>query len=123
MVRAGNMPLSRAHAHARWAERYDAQSDPRRAAAHFGRAVHYARMVQAFGAPKRAREEGSRDIVVGLWENGAEAWYKLPVLHDLHYAAAYPERLAAATKRNRLQQALRGHGPAGPRQAPAGTAG
>ena len=57
MVRAGQMPLDRAHAHSSWAARYDAQGEPQRAAAHFGRAMHYALMArtdrtqgQAFGA-------------------------------------------------------------------------
>jgi len=57
MVRAGEMPLDRAHAHASWAERYDAQGETQRAAAHFGRAMHYTQMAltvrtqgQAFGA-------------------------------------------------------------------------
>ena len=83
MVRAGLEPVDRAHAHARWAERYDAQGDTQRSFAHFGRAMHYAQMVQAFGAPRRARdsreadsrEADSGDIVVGRWEDGAEAWY------------------------------------------------
>jgi hypothetical protein len=82
MVGAGQAPLDRAHAHARWAERYNAQNDPVRAAAHFGRAMHYA---QAFGGPKlkRARDadeadEADRgDIRVGLWEDGGEVWYTL----------------------------------------------
>ena len=100
MVRAGQMPLDRAHAHARWAERYDAQSDPQRAAAHFGRAMHYARLVQAFGArPKReSEEEKSRDIVVGRVEDGAEVW---STLRDL-----YSERRAAATKKRRVHEEL-----------------
>ena len=78
------MPLDRAHAHARWAGRYDAQGDTQRSAAHFGRAMHYAQMVQAFGAPKRSLEEAdsreadSREavghIVVGRWEDGEEVW-------------------------------------------------
>ena len=119
MVRAGNMPLDRAHAHARWAGRYDAQGDQQRAAAHFGRAMHYA---QAFGARKRSLEEAdsreadsreadSRDareadsghIVVGLWEGGEEAWYKL---RDLRY----PERAAVS---RRMQQVFHGHGDKG----------
>jgi hypothetical protein len=102
MVRAGTTPLDRAHAHARWAERYDAQGDAERAAAHFGRAMHYAQMVQAFGAgpepepsSKRAREEGMGDIVVGRWEAGKEVW-----------TALYSER----TKRKRMQQVFHGHG-------------
>ena len=113
MGRVGNMPLDRARAHARWAGRYDAQGETQRAAAHFGRAAHYAQMAQAFGAPKRGplgpsghrpREEGVGDIVVGRWEDGAEVW-----------TALYSER----TKRSRMQQALRGHdgttrGPNGP---------
>ena len=114
MVRAGDVPLDRAHAHARWAERYDAQGDTQRSAAHFGRAMHYA---HAFGAPKRSLEEAdsreadSRDareadsghIVVGLWEGGEEAWYKL---RDL----PYPERTAVS---RRMQQVFRGHGDKG----------
>jgi hypothetical protein len=39
------------------------------------------------------------DIVVGRWEDGKEVWTTL-----------YSERLAAATKRKRMQQVLRGHG-------------
>jgi hypothetical protein len=106
MVRAGNMPLDRAHAHARWAGGYDAQGDQQRAAAHFGRAMHYA---QAFGARKRsleeadAREADSGHIVVGLWEGGEEAWYKL---RDLRY----PERAAVS---RRMQQVFHGHGDKG----------
>jgi hypothetical protein len=71
MVRAGNMPLDRAHAHARWAGRYDAQGDPQRSMAHFGRVVHYAQVAQAFGARRRysveadSREADSGHIVVG----------------------------------------------------------
>ena len=107
MVRAGQMPLDRAHAHARWAERYDAQSDPRRAAAHFGRAMHYAQMVQAFGAPKRESEEGSGDIVVGRVEDGAEVW---STLQNLSAVLGYSERREAATKKRRINEALRGHG-------------
>ena len=81
MVRAGDVPLDRAHAHARWAERYDAQGEPQRSMAHFGRAVHYAQVAQAFGARRRysveadSREADSGHIVVGRWEDGAEAWY------------------------------------------------
>jgi hypothetical protein len=114
------MPLDRAHAHARWAERYDAQGDTQRSAAHFGRAMHYAHAAQAFGAPKRsleevdsrdAREADSRDareadsghIVVGSWEGGEEAWYKL---RDL----PYPERTAVS---RRMQQVFHGHGDKG----------
>jgi hypothetical protein len=67
--------------------------------AHFGRAMHYAQKIQAFGGSKRAREEGVGDIVVGRWEDGAEVW-----------TALYSERLAAATKRKRMQQVHRGHG-------------
>ena len=77
------MPLDRAHAHARWAGRYDAQGDTQRSAAHFGRAMHYAQMVQAFGAPKRKRTADLENIVVGLWEHEAAAWY---TLHDLLYS-------------------------------------
>ena len=109
MVRAGQMPLDRAHAHARWAERYDAQSEPQRAAAHFGRAMHYAQMVHAFGAPKLEREEGSRDIVVGRWEDGAEVW---STLQHLTYLA----RMAAATKKRRVHEALHGQGGASSRK-------
>ena len=75
------MPLDRAHAHARWAGRYDAQGDPQRSMAHFGRVVHYAQVAQAFGARRRysveadSREADSGHIVVGRWEDGAEAWY------------------------------------------------
>ena len=123
MVRAGPVPLDRAHAHARWAERYDAQSDPHRAAAHFGRAMHYAQMAQAFGAPKSAREKGSRDIVVGRWEDGAEVWSTLQHL-------TYPARMAAATKKRRVHEALHGQGGASSRKplyagpvGPAGPAG
>jgi hypothetical protein len=58
MARAGDVPLDRAYAHARWAGRYDAQGNTQRAAAHFGRAMHYAQKIQAFGGSKRAREEG-----------------------------------------------------------------
>ncbi len=75
MVRAGNVPLDRAHAHARWAERYDAQGDSQRSMAHFGRAIHYAQAAHAFGVSKRAREADAReadareadlgDIIVG----------------------------------------------------------
>jgi hypothetical protein len=81
MVGAGQAPLDRAHAHARWAERYNTQNDPVRAAAHFGRAMHYA---QAFGGPKKrerdadeADEADRGDIRVGLWEDGGEVWYTL----------------------------------------------
>ena len=102
MVRAGPTPLDRAHAHARRAERYDAHGDAQRAAAHFGRAMHYAQMVHAFGAgpepepsSKRAREEGMGDIVVGRWEAGKEVW-----------TALYSER----TKRKRMQHVFHGHG-------------
>ena len=105
------MPLDRAHAHARWAERYDAQGETQRATAHFGRAAHYARMVQAFGAPKRGpwpREADLGNIGIGLWENGAEAWYTLQNQH-------YSEGPTAAKMRKRMQQVLRGHAPpAGP---------
>ncbi len=75
------MPLDRAHAHARWAGRYDAQGDPQRSMAHFGRAMHYAQAAHAFGARRRysveadSREADSGHIVVGRWEDGAEAWY------------------------------------------------
>jgi hypothetical protein len=101
------MPLDRAHAHARWAGRYDAQGDAQRAAAHFGRAVHYAQKIQAFGTSKRAREAGMGDIVVGRWEDGAEVW-----------TALYSER----TKRSsRMQQVHRGHGDTGIRKAKATT--
>jgi hypothetical protein len=105
MVRAGDVPLDRAHAHARWAERYDSQGNTQRAAAHFGRAMHYAQRIQAFGDPKRSLEEADAreadlgDIAVGRWEDGKEVWTTL-----------YSERLAAATKRKRMQQVLRGHG-------------
>ena len=101
MVLAGSRPLDRAHAHARWAERYNDRSDPQRAAAHFGRALHYAQMAQAFGAPDRGPsgpwplEADLGDIVVGRWEDGAEAW-----------TALYSER----TKRSRMQQVFRGRG-------------
>ena len=107
MVRAGNMPLDRAHAHARWAERYDAQGDTQRSVAHFGRAMHYAQMAQAFGTSKRARdsrEADSGDIVVGRWEDGAEAW-----------TALYSE-----TRRSRMQDVLRGHGTTKRRRSPTG---
>ncbi len=116
MVRAGDVPLDRAHAHARWAERYDAQGYTHRSAAHFGRAMHYAQVAQAFGAPKRSLEEADArdadlgDIVVGRWEDGAEVWTTL-----------YSERLAAATRRSRMQQVLRGHGDTGIRKAKATT--
>jgi hypothetical protein len=99
MVRAGNVSLDRAHAHARWAKRYDAQGETQRAMAHFGRAMHYAHAAHAFGDPKRAREEGVGDIVVGRLEDGKEVWTTL-----------YSERLAAATKRKRMQQVFHGHG-------------
>jgi hypothetical protein len=108
MVRAGDVPLDRAHAHARWAGRYDAQGDQQRAAAHFGRAMHYAHEAHAFGDPKRAREAGMGDIVVGRWEDGAEVW-----------TALYSER----TKRSRMQQVHRGHGDTGIRKAKATTEG
>jgi hypothetical protein len=98
MVRAGNMPLDRAHAHARWAERYDAQGDAQRATAHLGRAVHYANTALAFGS----RDLGN--VGVGMWEHGAEAWYTLQDLHRY-------EGRAAATKRSRMHQVLHGHGP------------
>jgi hypothetical protein len=77
--------------------------------AHFGRAIHYAQAAHAFGVSKRAREADAReadareadlgDIIVGRWEDGAEVW-----------TALYSERLAAATRRKRMQQVLRGHG-------------
>jgi hypothetical protein len=98
MVRAGDVPLDRAHAHARWAGRYDAQGNTQRAAAHFGRAMHYAQVAHAFGA----RDLGNVDV--GMWEHGAEAWYTLQDLYRY-------EGLAAETKRRRMQQVLRGHGP------------
>jgi len=100
------VPLDRAYAHARWAGRYDAQGDQQRAAAHFGRAMHYAHAAPAFGDPKRAREAGVGDIVVGRWEDGAEVW-----------TALYSER----TKRSRMQQVHRGHGDTGIRKAKATT--
>ena len=104
MVRAGDVPLDRAYAHARWAGRYDTQGEAQRAAAHFGRAVHYANMAQAFGAQKRSLEEAdSGHIVVGSWEGGEEAWYKL---RDL----PYPERAAVS---RRMQQVFHGHGDKG----------
>jgi hypothetical protein len=106
MVRAGNVPLDRAHAHARWAERYGAQGDTQRSMAHFGRAVHYAQKIQAFGTSKRAREEGVGDIVVGRLEDGEEVW-----------TALYSER----TKTSRMQQVHRGHGDTGIRKAKATT--
>jgi len=106
MVRAGDVPLDRAHAHARWAGRYDAQGETQRAAAHFGRAMHYAQKIQAFGTSKRAREEGVGDIVVGRLEDGAEVW-----------TALYSER----TKMSRMQQVHRGHGDTGIRKAKATT--
>ena len=71
MARAGNLPLDRARAHARWAERYDEQGDTQRSTAHFGRAMHYAQMVQAFGAPDRGPwplEADLGNIGIGLWE-------------------------------------------------------
>ena len=100
------MPLDRAHAHARWAGRYDAQGETQRAAAHFGRAMHYAHAAHAFGDPKRAREAAVGDIVVGRWEHGAEVW-----------TALYSER----TNRSRMQQVHRGHGDTGIRKAKATT--
>jgi hypothetical protein len=117
MVRAGDVPLDRAYAHARWAGRYDAQGNTQRSAAHFGRAMHYAQVAQAFGAPKRSLEEADAreadardadlgDIVVGRWEDGAEVW-----------TALYSER----TKRSRMQQVHRGHGDTGIRKAKATT--
>ncbi len=108
MVRAGDVPLDRAHAHARWAWRYDAQGDTHRSAAHFGRAMHYAQVAQAFGAPKREADSGEDDlgsIFLGLWEHGTEAWYKLRA-EGISAAG-----LAPATKRRRMQQVLRGHEP------------
>ena len=48
-------------------------------------------------------------IFLGLWEHGAEAWYKL---HDWHRSEGLSAAgLAAATKRRRMQQVLRGHEP------------
>jgi hypothetical protein len=103
MVRAGDVPLDRAHAHARWAERYGAQGDTLKAAAHFGRAVHYAQAAHAFGAEpepssKRAREAVG-DIVVGRWEGGWEDGKEV-------WTALFSER----AKRKRMQQVLHGHG-------------
>jgi len=101
------MPLDRAHAHARWAERYDAQGDTQRSVAHFGRAVHYTQVSQAFGSQDRGpwpREADLGNIGIGLWENGAEAWYTLQNQH-------YSEGPTAAKMRKRMQQVLRGHGP------------
>ena len=46
MPLAGPEASARAAAHIRWAARYDADGNVSKAAAHFGRAVHYAR----FGA-------------------------------------------------------------------------
>ncbi len=105
MVRAGNMPLDRAHAHARWAGRYEAQGETQRAAAHFGRAVHYAQVAHAFGAPKRARKADLGNIVVGLWEHEAAAWY---TLHDLLYSETRKSsRIQRARCSGRPRQARR----------------
>jgi Tfp pilus assembly protein PilF len=47
MPLAGHHDAERAKAHARWAEWYNDQGRPSKAAAHFGRALHYGKMADA----------------------------------------------------------------------------
>ena len=83
------LPLDRAQAHARWAERYDAQGETQRSMAHFGRAVHYAQVAQAFGArssAKRAQVKVKRD---GVW--GPATDYETFAYHD--FVSRHPSTL------------------------------
>ena len=46
MVLAGDSPRSRAHAHHRWAKRYNERDNPKKAALHLDRAMHYMRLAE-----------------------------------------------------------------------------
>ena len=111
MVRAGPSPLSRALAHTRWAERYTSRGDQDRAAAHFGRALHYTQIGDSKGASFGGQDtpypdSTTRAIFIGRWEEGKEeakekgkqAWAPLSEIYEMRL------------RDKRLNEVLRGHG-------------
>lgn len=90
MPLAGRDLMSRAHAHMRWAERYNKGGNAAKSAAHFGRAIEYE--AAHFGAEKRDHDDSeSDDDSMSIFDYPDTAWAQYPEAL-FRAAAALPDR-------------------------------